>query len=227
MQKIELINKEMNIIFAYSEEDNFEKYVLKILSVYTVGFKENYSNLLLSIDPGIKHIGFIVFLDDYYLISQTFLEKQELLKKMEDIINYIQADNHELIKIDIKIGKMVLPGINELLNEIFSLCEAMTNCSIYLVDETKSSKIKIRLNKKKFPKHEASALILALREGIEVDKSNYLQVIKYTKPMGIRNQNIKENSDTDNEYMSSLRQAAERILKGELSLTESMKLIKN
>lgn len=225
IKKINLLNEKINVIFAYSEEDNFDKFVLKILAVYKVDFKENYTNLLISIDPGAKHSGFIVFLDDYYLISYTFFENQKLLEAMENIIDTFQNDNQNTIEVEIKIGKMALHSIDELLKEIFKYCEGMTKCRIFLIDEAKSSKIKIRLNKRKFPKHEASALILALREGLEVNKSNYLQNIKIIKTKGIRDQKINENYDDDNEFIKSLREAADKILKGERSLTESKNLI--
>lgn len=226
IKKINLLNEKINVIFAYSEEDNFDKFVLKILAVFMVDFKENYTNLLISIDPGTKYFGFIVFLDDYYLLSQTFFERSELLDKIEEIIKFMQTDNQNLMKIDIKVGKMVLPGINDLLYEIFRLRERMTNCSIYIIDESKSSKIKVRLNKKKFPKHEASALILAIREGIEIDQSNYLQTIKQNSPKGIKTQKINENYDRDNVFLLTLRNLAEKLLKGEISLTESINQIK-
>ena len=51
--------------------ENFSCYILKILAAYRVNYKDCYSELTFSIDPGTSQIGIIVFLDDFYLHAHT------------------------------------------------------------------------------------------------------------------------------------------------------------
>ena len=114
-----------------------------------------------------------------------------------------------------------------LIKEIYTIFNNRDRIKVLLIDEFKSSKIKIHTKENKISKHEASALILALREGIEVNQMNYFQIIKQTLPKSNIKQNFNDNTENNNDFILTLREAAEKILKGELSLTESMKLINN
>ncbi|MFX1420602.1 MAG: hypothetical protein ACFE9N_17025, partial [Promethearchaeota archaeon] len=86
MYTFENIDKIKEKILPYTKEDDFEKYILKLLATIRIS-KKIYSEIVFSIDPGTKHLGLVVFLDDYYLRSHTFYEKHNLIKKIQMYVN--------------------------------------------------------------------------------------------------------------------------------------------
>ncbi len=214
-----------NIVFLpYSKEINFEGYISRVIAAYRVGYRENYYKLTFSTDPGTKHIGLVIFLEDYYFISHTFYEKENLIKKIQNYIRIFETKSpYSSIELIFKFGSGVLVLTNELVNNICSIYKNRENFKIYLIDETKSSKIKIQHAGKKYPKDEASALILALRNGIEVNPNNFLNIFNQ-----IKTKKLKElNNEINNGTMLRLREVAEKVLKGEISLSASVEMLTN
>ncbi|MFX1301871.1 MAG: hypothetical protein ACFFBV_14120 [Promethearchaeota archaeon] len=215
-------------ILAYDKNENFEKFMIKFIAAYKIGYKDRYSELTFSIDPGTKHIGLVVFLDDYFLISHTIYDKEELIKKLKKYIEFLQNDDQSSLKLHFKLGRGVVPITLNLVSKIFNIPKYRKIPQILLIDESKSSKIKLcdRAGKK-IPKDEASALILALRDGIEVNETNYIKIYDQIKSKKLRtNAFKKENFDNNNELTLNLREIAEKVLNDELSLSKSIQMIK-
>jgi len=214
-------------ILAYSKDKNFENYILKILAAYRIDYKENYTELLFSIDPGSKKIGLVIFLDDYYLNSHTFYDENKIIDYIKDYTDCFQRDNPDLIQLIFKFGSGVLTLTSKLIHRILHLFQGRNRVKIYLINESKSSKIKIQNIKKRFrTKHELSALILALRSGIEVDKEEFLYSFKHGKNLNLNNR--MENEILLKEVnVSSLdvKVIIEKIINNEISLSQSAKMI--
>jgi len=215
-------------ILAYDKKENFEKFMIKFIAAYKIGYKDRYSELTFSIDPGTKHIGLVVFLDDYFLISHTIYDKPDLIKKLKKYIEFLQNDDQSLLKLNFKFGRGVVPITLNLVSQIFNIPKYRKLTQVLLIDESKSSKIKLcDRSGKKIPKDEASALILALRDGIEVNQTNYIKIFNQIKSKKLRtNAFKKENFDNNNEITLNLREIAEKVLNDELSLSESVQMIK-
>lgn len=215
-------------ILAYDKKENFEKFMIKFIAVYKIGYKDRYSELTFSIDPGTKHIGLVVFLDDYFLISHTIYDKEDLIKKLKKYIEFLQNDDQSLLKLNFKFGRGVVPITLNLVSQIFNIPKYRKITQVLLIDESKSSKIKLcDRSGKKIPKDEASALILALRDGIEVNQTNYIKIFNQIKSKKLRtNAFKKENFDNNNEITLNLREIAEKVLNDELSLSESIQMIR-
>ena len=217
---------------TYSNNDSFEEYILKVISAYRIGFKEHYSELTFSIDPGNKS-GLVVFLDDYYLISHCCFEIHDLIGKIRTYIHYFQKDNPIFIKLTLKFGRGVLQITQDLVKQIYSIFKDRKNMKILLIDEFKSSKIKIhnREKEKKISKDEASALILALRDGIEVNQSNYNFIYNQIKSRTLKKEDFKkeklENLNNKSIFLEEIADIAEQVLNGNLSLYESSQMIKD
>ncbi|MFW9987880.1 MAG: hypothetical protein ACFFC3_04430 [Candidatus Odinarchaeota archaeon] len=208
-------------ILPYSEETNFHYYILKVLAAYRVGYKENYSELLFSVDPGSKQIGIVIFLDDFFLISRTLYNKKDFLELITNIEYYFQNNNPNLMILKFKFGIGVLSLTFELIESILDLFYLRQNMRIYLIDESKSSKTKIKdYGRRIKTKHEISALILALRRGVEITKSNYLILFKRSKLPNYNRSNNKEIGNFVN-YLDKLQELIDKILDGEISLSES------
>ncbi len=208
---------------AYSYKENFQHYVLKVLAANKIKFKENYSNLLFSIDPGTKRIGIVIFLDDLFLISHTIFDKNEFIEFIIDKVDCFQKKNPLPMKLEFKFGSGVLPLTIELLNEIYDHFGERKDMKIFLIDESKSSKTKIKDKKKRIKtKHEVSALILALRKGVEIDQSNYSKILKQFKIQKLNSK--KENKGTIPELDDSsfnLKDLIDKILNNQISLSHS------
>ncbi|MFX1278334.1 MAG: hypothetical protein ACFFA3_02890 [Promethearchaeota archaeon] len=213
-------------LLAYGKHENFNHYVNKILAAYRIGYKEFYSELVFSIDPGSKKIGMVVFLDDYYLVSHTFYDREGIITIVKDYINCFQSDNPNPLKLTFKFGSGLLTMTIELIERISELFRNGDYLNIFLINESKSSKLKIQNLKKKFKtKHELSALILALRKGIKIDYRNSLEIYKKAK---MQNSNyIMEFKNIRNsiENFSNFQEFVEKILKNEISLSESSELV--
>jgi hypothetical protein len=216
---------------SYVKNENFEEYFLKVISAYRVGYKDHYSEMTFAIDPGNK-CGLIVFLDDYYLNSHCCFEKQDLLNKIKTYVKYFQKDNPHILKLTLKFGNGVLPVTQDLVQQIYQLFNESKNMTILLIDEFKSSKIKIkhRIKDKKISKDEASALILAFRDGIEINQDNYSAIFNQIKSRKLKREEYKkENFENINEikkFSEEIAEIAEEVLDGNLTLTNSSEMIK-
>lgn len=217
-------HNQKNIFLPYSSHNGFERFISKVIAAYRIGYKENYSNLTFSIDPGTKHIGLVIFLDNYYFLSHTIYDKKELINKIK---NYTKNfDNPNLIKLSFKFGRGVLPLTIELVNKIFTAFKNRGKMRVYLIDEAKSSKIRIYYQGKSFPKDEASALILALRDGIEVNQNNFQKIFNQIKSKKLKKEELRNDLfEKNNDMPSILREIAEKVLNGEVSLSESIENI--
>ncbi|MFX0070277.1 MAG: hypothetical protein ACFFAO_04220 [Candidatus Hermodarchaeota archaeon] len=215
------------IFLPYSKNDNFEEYLLKVVAGYRIGYKDYYSDLLFSIDPGEKS-GLMVFLDGYYLISHCCYKKSDLLYKITRYVFYFQKDNPELINLSFKFGRGILKMVQDLVKDVFNLFPDRKNMSVLLIDEYKSSQIKINNKDKerRITKDEVAALILALKNGVEVNLSNYSIIFNQIKSKKFKKEDLKfdiiKNTQAEPQFLSEV---AEKILSGELSLKESINRI--
>ena len=226
MKKFENVDGIKGKILSYAKEDDFEQYIVKILAVNKIGNKI-YSELVFSIDPGTKHIGLVIFLDDYYLISHTILEKERLVEKIRIYINALQETNLNPLKLIFKFGRGIMPITATIIDQIFKNFNRK-GLSVLLIDESKTSKYKIRdANKKKIPKDEAAALIISLREGYEIYYKTYKTIINKRKSIKMKNEEFHDKiSEKNDEIDHKLIEIAENVLKGNISLSKSMELIK-
>jgi hypothetical protein len=223
IEKISNIDDSLNKILAYSKEEDFDIYFLRVLAAHRVGFKRDYSELTFSIDPGTKRIGLAVFLDDFYLDSHTCYEENELLKRIENYVNFIPSNSNK-IRLNFKFGRGILPEVLEFVTDIFKLFNNRKDIKFYLIDEYKSSKIKIPNKKKKMSKDEISALILALRDGLEVNQKNYIKVIKDLKFNKLNE--IEENFTFTEDFSVILIDIIMKMINGEYSLSKSVQILK-
>ncbi len=213
---------------TYSGEESFEEYILKVIAAYRIGYKDHYSELTFSIDPG-NRSGLVVFLDDYYLMSHCCFETRDLIKKIKNYTQYFKRTNPEPMKLTLKFGRGVLSLTRDLVDIISTIFRDEKDISILLIDEFKSSKIKINNKKKgrKISKDEVSALVLALRDGIEVTQSNYHLIFNQIKSRTLIKEDFKK--EKLDEKVISLEEIADiivKVLNGELSLKESSSMIK-
>ncbi len=214
-------------ILPYSYGDNFNHYILRVLAVYKIEFKDNYSELTFSIDPGTNQIGIVIFLDDYYLNSHTIYEKENYIKIINDYIICFQKEGSNLMRLNFKFGRGVIQITTDLLKRVFDAFKDRKFMKVYLIDESKSSKIKIQDKKKRLrTKHEASALIIAIRKGTEVEERNYLKIVNQHKFLNSNNFNkIKNDLDHNNDKESNLKETIDKLLNNEISLSSSSILI--
>ena len=226
VHKIKKHNEKIKIL-AYSYKENFQHYVLKVLAANKIKYKEYYSDLLFSIDPGTKQIGIVIFLDDMFLMSHTIFDKSKFIEFITDKVDSFQKDNPFLLKLDFKFGSGVLPLTIELLNKIYDHFGEREHMKVFLINESKSSKTKIKDKKKRIKtKHEMSALILALRKGLEINHTNYPKIFKQFK---IKDSNFEnENNVTPAELNDSsldLKNLIDKILNNQISLSQSSETI--
>jgi len=227
-KKREKYHKNGNFL-TYSSEDSFEEYILKVISAYRIGYKDHYSELTFSIDPG-NRSGLVVFLDDYYLISHCCFEIRDLIKKIKNYTQYFQKDNPDPMKLILKFGRGVLSLTRDLVDKIYSIFSDEKDIRILLIDEFKSSKIKIHNGERenKISKDEVSALVLALRDGIEVTKSNYNLIFNQIKSRTLIKEDFKkEMLNKKSIFLEEIADIAEQVLNGDLSLSKSSQMIKD
>ena len=217
LDRIKLGNDFIDII-PYIPMKNLEKYIFKILAAYRLGYRE-YETLIFSIDPGLNHIGIVVFLDYFYLNSQTILDRKNLINRIKLYEQSIQEDNSKELKLIFKFGKSLLEITRVLIHEILDLYKEK-KVKIYLIDESHSSKIRVSHKGRKFPKHESSALILAFRKGLEVNSDNYEKFL-FQRVKQIRDSSFNGTKDGS----VDLSVIAEKVINGEISLKESYSLI--
>ncbi|MHA2268937.1 MAG: hypothetical protein ACXAB8_14160 [Promethearchaeota archaeon] len=227
IHKFEKIYEKLQIL-PYSKEENFDHYILKILAAYKIGYQDKYSVLLFSIDPGTRKIGVAVFLDDNYLQSHTIYNREEFIGVINDYILSFQKRHSDPIRFIFKFGRGVISITIHLLNLVYETFRTGKTMETFLVDESRTSKIKIKDSKKQVrTKHEVSALIIAMREGIAVDSSNFLQIIRQKVS---QNSNYHEVEEGDFEEIQEkklkLIKIIERILNNDISLSKACELIK-
>lgn len=228
-----LVKNHENVNFlSYSNNLNFEEYLLRVISAYRVGFKNFYSEITFAIDPG-KKCGLMVFLDDYYLNSHCCFKTSDLITKIKLYTYYFQNRNPKLMNLTFKFGRGVLSITQELVQEIYKIYNGRKNLKIFLIDEFKSSKIKInyKIMDKKISKDETSALILALRDGIETNPDNYHIIFDQIKSRKLKKEEnlIKDFKVIDDKkiLLDKIAEIAEEVLDGKLTLTNSSQMIKD
>ena len=125
-----------------------------------------------------------------------------------------------------KFGSGVLPLTIKLIQQISDYFQKQHFLKIVLINESKSSKVKIQDLKRKFKtKHELSALILALRKGVEVNHSGNLETYKKVKLQDSNYINEFKNIKEDSDYKIRFLDMIEKIIKDEISLSESSKYL--
>ena len=218
-EKFENPNEDNVKFYSYANDDNFNKYILRVLAAYHIGYKEEYSELTFSLDPGTKHIGLVVFLDDYYLNSHTFFNVDALFKAIRDYVEFLQKDSGDMMNLTFKFGMGVFSTALELVSNLYTYFKERRSMRVYLIDESKSSKINIYGQRKKIPKDEVSALILSLREGIEINNKNYVKIFSDIKSNKIKliHYNTQENGDS----IEFLKNIVVKLLNREYSLSKS------
>jgi len=224
--QIELINKDI-ILLEFIDGDDINQYILKILAVFRLGYQD-YDNLLFSIDPGLNHIGIVVFLDEYFFDSNTLTDNSQVINYLKKFVDSIQQGNTNPLSLVIKFGKGLLETTQDLVNRAFSTFSNIFDIKVFLIDESNTSKIKISNQGKKFPKHESAAMILSFREGLEVNYQNYKTILKTYKTNSLNKERLSRYSEGyTKEYIIKFSKIAEEVIMGEKSLSESIKLIQN
>lgn len=220
---IKMTNDQAKLL-PYSEEEDFEQYILKIIAAFRVDYKKIYSKVLFSIDPGTKYLGIAVFLDDYYLDSQTLFTIDNLLKYIEGVIEAFQTENLNSLAISFKIGIGIIDNTYTLISRIYKRILRELKFQISLIDEVNSSKI--RISNIKFPKHESSAIMLSFRKGLEIDENNYKTIFRRLRLKKIEYEelNSKKYRLLSNKDVN-LGEIAEEIIRGNLSLIEMSEMI--
>lgn len=224
-QKIKDENDKIDFL-AYSKHDNFEEYVLRVIAAIRIGFKDFYSKLTFSIDPG-KKIGLMIFLDDFYFDSFCCFEKDELTNTISTYIDYFQKGNPNLLNLLFKFGRGVIPITFDLVETVFNILHYRDNVRVFLIDEFKSSKIKINNKKEqlRLSRDEVSALILALRDGIEVDQKSYLTTFEQLKGKKLKREDFRHQEI--NKSILTLSEVAEKVVNGQLSLIDASEMLKS
>jgi len=219
--------KKHNNYLVYSKNQDFKKYLIKVIAAFRIGYKKYYSKLTFSIDPG-KKLGLMIFLDDYYLESYCCFEPGDLHRIINQYYETFQGDNPKLMFLDFKLGRGVLPITFNLAKQIYNNFHERKNLQVLLIDEFKSSKIRISADRagRKFTKDEISALVLTFRTGIMVNISNYETIFQL-----IRNKKLnagilkKVKSENDEESLIDLRKVSVKVLNGELDIISAIQIL--
>ena len=224
--QIEIVNKDINLL-EFIDGDDINQYILKVLAVFRLGYQD-YDNLLFSIDPGLNHIGIVAFLDDYFFDSSTLTDNSQVINYIKKKFDSIQQDNTNPLSLELKIGRGLLETTQDLVNRAFSTFSNILDMKVCLIDESNTSKIKISFLGKKFPKHEAAALILSFREGLDVNYQNYRTKFETNITNSLNRELLSRYIESyTKEYVVRFSKIAEEVIMGEKALTESIKLIQN
>jgi len=220
-------NKNRVNYLIYTKNIDFGKYFLHVIAAVRIGYKKYYSTLTFSIDPG-KKLGLMVFLDDYYLDSYCCFENSYFFATIQKYIDAFGDNNPTLMKLNFKLGRGVLDITYDLVKQIYFMFENRKNLGVCLIDEFKSSQFRFSGNGigKKFTKDEISALILAFRLGIEVRFENFEDIfeqLKMKKFFSVKTETEKPNNH--DETLLSLEELVEKVLRGELSLSNATEII--
>ena len=212
-------------ILPYSDDEIFSHYIIRVLAASRVSpIMLQYSELTFSIDPGSKHLGLAVFLDGFYLNSHTLYSDDDLLTKIEIYINIFQNVTQKPLSLIFKFGSGILSLNFWVLEKIYQKFKKKKSIKFFLIDESKSSKFKIYTqDKKRIPSHEASALIIALRKGLEVEQTNIIDLIKQFKSHDLKKKIFK--FENNNKRHESLNEIAEKVLRGEISINDSIDML--
>lgn len=216
-----------SIVLTYSDNDNFENYIIKILAAVKIGYKESYSELLFSVDPG-KRTGLMIFLDGYYLNSYCCFKPSEVIRKIIEYIEFFQINNKNII-ITFKLGNGVLEITLDLVKQIYSIYKNRENLKIYIIDEFRSSKVKINKKNKlhRVSKDELSALIIALRDGVEINPNDYLSLIKQSRKNRKSNSIKDEGNNREDSYSRpTVGEIALKVIDGSLALGSASEELK-
>ena len=210
-------------ILSYANKEDFEQFMVKVLAAKRIG-KIRYSELVFSIDPGTKHLGLVIFLNDFYLNSHTIYNRERFIEKIRMYIKSLQETNSIPLKLIFKFGRGIMPITQNLIEQLFINIKE-NSFRIILIDESKTSKYKIRdESRKKIPKDEAAALIISLRDGFEITFDNYKTILKNNGNM--KNEKYyRKIARYNNEFDSKIIEIAEAILSGNLSLSKSRELL--
>lgn len=216
------------IVLAYSETEDFEKYIIKILIAVKIGYKDQYSELLFSVDPG-KKTGLMIFLDSYYLHSYCCFNSSEVIRMIMKYIECFQSESYDEMIITIKLGNGVSALTIDLVKQIYSIYRDRNNLKIYIVDEFKSSKVKVKQKNKpnRVSKDELSALILALRNGVEINQIDYFTQIKQSHKNRKNNRDREDlNIEEESYNKSTIGDIVLKVIDGELTLESASKELK-
>ncbi|GAG27947.1 unnamed protein product, partial [marine sediment metagenome] len=172
---------------------------------------------------GTTQIGIVIFLNDYYLQSYTIYEKELFMKTIIDYITCFQNDDLKLLTLNFKLGSGVAPLSIYLIKEIYDTFKTRKSLKVYLINESNSSKIRIQdKNRGIKTKHEASALILAMRKGFEVNQENYYEIIKQKKFLKIKNFERDESFLEDfKERERKVKEIIDRLINDDISLSNA------
>jgi len=219
--------RNQNNYLVYSKKHDFNKYLIKVIAAFRIGFKKYYSKLTFSIDPG-KKLGLMIFLDDYYLDSYCCFEPGDLQVIIKQYCKTFQEDNPKPMFLDFKLGRGVLPITFNLVKQIYSIFQERKNLRVFLIDEFRSSKIRSSADQagRKFTKDEISALVLAFRNGIMVNINNYENIFEQIRNKKLNTGKFKTlKSEKDDETLLELKEVVEKVLNGELNLNSAMKIL--
>lgn len=214
---------------VYSKSHDFKKYLIKVIAGFRIGYKKYYSRLTFSIDPG-KKFGLMIFLDDYYLNSYCCFEINEIITIIKQYFETFQDDNQEMMFLEFKLGRGVLPITYHLVKQIYSIFHNRKNLRVFLIDEFRSSKIRSSEDHagRKFSKDEISALVLAFRNGILVTSNNYESIFEQIQSKKLNTGKLKAlKSENDDDNLSDLKDVVEKVLNGDLALNNAMKMLIN
>lgn len=228
LKKIQDPEKESLDLLVFEKNSDFESFILKIIAAHRIGYKDHYSELLFSIDPGTKRIGLTVFLDDYYLAAKTYYRQKKLKQEIKKFVSCFDNSNHNLINLNFKIGRGILPICLEFVDFIFKSFYFKRELDVFLIDESKSSKIRIHNRKNRLSKDEASALLLALRDGIKMTKANYDEICTKIKNKTLRKDKFlkkKPNINLGKESTDFYKRLSKEILSDQISLNKAKKKI--
>lgn len=224
--RIEITNRDI-ILLGFIDGTDIEQYILRVLAVYKLGYQD-YEDILFSIDPGLNHIGVVTFLDDFFLTSTTLTKNSQVINYIKKFIDSILQDNIKPLSLTLKFGSGLLETIQDLINRTFSIFSSIIEINGFLIDESNTSKVKISNQGKKFPKHEAAALILSFREGVDIKIQNYANIKKTNKKNSLNKiRYLRNNERFSKDYLGKFANIAEEVIKGEKSLSEAKKMIQN
>jgi len=212
---------------VYSKNQDFTNYFIKVIAAFRIGYKKYYSRLTFSIDPG-KKLGLMIFLEDYYLNSYCCFEISEIFTIIQNYYETFQKDSQEIMFLDFKLGRGVLPITFDLVKHIYRIYNDRKNLRVFLIDEFRSSKIRSSEDHagRKFSKDEISALILAFRNGILVTSNNYETIFEQIKNKKLNTgkfRGLKSNNDETD--LSDLKDVIEKVLNCDIALNEAMKIL--
>jgi len=214
---------------VYSKSHDFKKYLIKVIAAFRIGYKKYYSRLTFSIDPG-KKLGLMIFLDDYYLNSYCCFEINEIITIIKQYFETFQDDNQEIMFLEFKLGRGVLPITYHLVKQIYSIFHNRKNLRVFLIDEFRSSKIRSSEDHagRKFSKDEISALVLAFRNGILVTSNNYESIFEQIQSKKLNTGKLKAlKSENDDDNLSDLKDVVEKVLNGDIALNNAIKMLNN